>query len=110
LYQQVGTPIKTEIEEDVVETEEGIEVIRSFPTIVGNFHLREYSENILKVVQDTEDVNSIAIKRTMGMGDVVLVEPIIRKLKEKYPNTPITLYTAKPEIVEFFKNKPDKID
>ena len=42
--------------------------------------------------------------------DVVLVEPIIRKLKEKYPNTPITLYTAKPEIVEFCKNKPDKIE
>tara|TARA_Y100001972_G_scaffold43971_1_gene54143 strand:- start:246 stop:2669 length:2424 start_codon:yes stop_codon:yes gene_type:complete len=110
LYQQVGTPVKTEIEEDVVETEEGLEVIRSFPTIVGNFHLREFSENILKVVQDTEDISSIAVKRTMGMGDVVLVEPIIRKLKEKYPNVPITLYTAKPEIVEFFKNKPDKTE
>ena len=65
--------------------------------------MREFSENILKVVQDTEDISSIAIKRTMGMGDVVLVEPIIRKLKEKYPNVPITLYTTKPEIVEFSK-------
>jgi len=110
LYGQVGVPVKTEIAEDVVETEDGIEVVRSFPTIVGNYYLREYSESILKVVQETEDVNSIAIKRTMGMGDVVLVEPIIRKLKSKFPNTPITLYTAKPEIVEFFKNKPDKVE
>ena len=35
-YQQVGVPQTTEIKEEPVETDEGIEIKRVFPTVVGN--------------------------------------------------------------------------
>ena len=108
-YKQVGVPALTEIEEEVVETDEGIEILRKVPTIVGNYYHKEYSESLRKTI-DTMEVESIAIKRTMGMGDLILVEPIIKKLNEKYPDKPITLYTAKPDIVKYFKHQPNKIE
>ena len=108
-YKQVGVPEISEIEEEVVETDDGIEIIRKVPTIVGNYYHKEYSEGLRKAIE-TMEVESIALKRTMGMGDVLLVEPIIKKLNEKYPDIPITLYTAKPDIVKYFKHEPDKIE
>lgn len=108
-YKQVGVPVKQEIEEKAVETDQGIEVIRSFPTIVGNFHLNDFSDNIRTAISQTQDITSVALKRTIGMGDIVLVEPIIKKIKERWPNAPLNFYTAKPEIVDYFVNKPDKI-
>ena len=110
IYAQVGVPKSTEIEEDVVETEDGIEVVRKLPTIVGNFYLNEFSESVRKAAESLSDIGSIAVKRTIGMGDVILVEPIIKKLRQKYQDAEIVLYTAKPEIVDYFVNKPDRIE
>ena len=110
VYAQVGVPAATEIEEDVVETEEGIEVVRKLPTVVGNYYLREFSESVLKAAETLSEIETISIKRTIGMGDVILVEPIIKKLREKYTNAKITLYTASPKIVNYFVNKPDNIE
>ena len=81
-YQQVGVPHNTEIKEEPIETEEGIEIKRVLPTVVGNRHFKEYTDSILQVISQTEDVSSIAVKRTMGMGDIVVSEPILRKLKQ----------------------------
>ena len=108
-YDQVALPERTEPEEEIIESEEGLEIKYNFPTIMGSIHHNEYCDKIMDLVNSQDTIDSIALKRTMGMGDVVLVEPIIRKLREKY-NAPITLYTAKPDIVEYFKNKPDKVE
>jgi hypothetical protein len=43
------------------------------------------------------------------MGDVVVVEPIIRKLKEKFPAAKITLYTSASKPVKYFESKPDEV-
>ena len=108
-YQQVGVPQTTEIKEEPVETDEGIEIKRVLPTVVGNRHFKEYTDSILTVIDQTEDVNSIAIKRTIGMGDVVVTEPIIRKLKDKWPEAKITYYTAKPDVIKYFESQPDDV-
>ena len=108
-YQQVGVPQTTEIKEEPVETDEGIEIKRVLPTVVGNRHFKEYTDSILQVIDQTEDVNSIAVKRTIGMGDVVVTEPILRKLKEKWPEAKITYYTAKPDVIKYFETQPDEI-
>jgi len=109
LYKQIGIPKNTEIKEDIVEKDGNIEVIKFLPTIVGNKFLDEYSSHIREVYRNTQDITSIAIKRTVGMGDVILVEPIIKKLKQKHPNATIHFYTAKEEIVKYFKTQPDQV-
>ena len=109
LYGQVAPPERTEPEEEVIETEEGLEIKYNFPTIMGSVHHNEYCDKIMDIVNNQDTIESIALKRTMGMGDVILVEPIIKKLKEKW-NAPVTLYTGKADIVEYFKNKPDKVE
>ena len=108
-YKQVGVPATTEIKEEPVETDEGIEIKRVLPTVVGNKHFNEYSDSIREVISQTEDISSIAIKRTIGMGDIVITEPIIRKLKEKYPTSKITFYTAKSDVIKYFETQPDEI-
>ena len=108
-YQQVGVPQNTEIKEEPIETDEGIEIRRVLPTVVGNRHFKEYTDSILEVISQTEDVTSIALKRSIGMGDVVVAEPIIKKLKQKYPNAKLTFYSAKPDIIKYFKSQPDEV-
>ena len=108
-YQQVGVPQNTEIKEEPIETDEGIEIKRVLPTVVGNRHFKEYTDSILQVIDQTADVSSIAVKRTIGMGDIVVSEPILRKLKQKYPEAKITYYTAKPDIIKYFETQPDDI-
>ena len=108
-YQQVGVPQTTEIKEEPVETDEGIEIKRVLPTVVGNRHFKEYTDSILTVIDQTEDVNSIGLKRSIGMGDVVVTEPIVRKIKEKWPNAKLTYYTAKPDVIKYFKAQPDEV-
>ena len=76
---------------------------------MGNRHFDEYSNSIREVISQTEDISSIAIKRTIGMGDIVITEPIIRKLKEKYPTSKITYYTAKSDVIKYFETQPDEI-
>lgn len=67
-----------------------------FSTIIGNLYYKSHNEEILKSIQtiDPLKIESIVIKRLMGMGDVIITEPIRRYLKEKYPNAKITLVTS----------------
>ena len=60
-YKQVGTPASTEIKEEPIETDEGIEIKRVLPTVVGNRHFKEYTDSILEVIGQTEDISEIAI-------------------------------------------------
>ena len=110
MYKKVGVPKETEIKEEMKETEEGLEIVRSFPTVMGSLYHKEYSDSINSVINQTENVTDIAIKRTIGMGDVVVVEPIIRKLRIKFPEAKITLYTASPKVTEYFESKPDAVE
>lgn len=109
----LGTPkILQPVEENKLVDGE-IVIERKWPTMVGNSSFMEHNKTTMRLISQTEspeDIKSIAIKRTMGMGDVLLVEPIIRKLKQKYPNASLTLYTAKPDIVKYFDNKPDAVE
>jgi len=112
LATKIGLPAATDVkEENIFNQETGeVEIKRKIPTIVGNVFLDEqYNNGIRNVVNETKDIETIGIKRTMGMGDIVLVEPVIRALKSKYPSAKITLYTAKPAIVDYFEAKPDDI-
>jgi|TARA_R110000824_G_scaffold164685_10_gene341054 ADP-heptose:LPS heptosyltransferase/SAM-dependent methyltransferase len=109
VFKKVGVPKETEIKEEMKETDDGIEIVRSFPTVMGSFYHKEYSDGINGVINQTENITSIGIKRTIGMGDVVVVEPIIRKLREKFPQASITLYTHTPKVVEYFESKPDEV-
>ena len=43
------------------------------------------------------------------MGDVVVTEPIVRKIKDKWPNAKLTYYTAKPDVIKYFKTQPDEV-
>lgn len=105
----IGAPVRTTVEDSVVEIDGNIEILRNFPTIVGNKAFEDYSKSMLFQVENYKQCKSIAVKRTMGMGDVVLVEPIIKKLRQKFPQAKINLYTAKPGIIDYFVNKPDSI-
>ena len=107
-YQQVGVPQNTEIKEEPIETDEGIEIRRVLPTVVGNRHFKEYTDSILEVISQTEDVTSIALKRSIGMGDVVVAEPIIKKLKQKYPNAKLTFYSANQILLNTLSRNPMK--
>ncbi len=107
---QIGVPASTEIKENTSLNENGdIEILRVFPTIVGNKSLDEYTNHIRHVLSQTTSIKSIGLKRSIGMGDVILCEPIIKKLRQKYPQAKITFYTAKPDIVKHFVNKPDDV-
>ena len=95
-----ASDIGQEIEEEVVETDEGIEIKIVLPTVVGNRHFKDYTDSILTVIDQTEDVNSIGLKRSIGMGDGVVTEHIVRKIKEKWPNAKLTYYTVKPDVIK----------
>jgi ADP-heptose:LPS heptosyltransferase/2-polyprenyl-3-methyl-5-hydroxy-6-metoxy-1,4-benzoquinol methylase len=110
MYKKIGVPKETEIKEEMKETEDGIEIIRSFPTVMGSFYHREYSDSINTVINQTENITDIGIKRTIGMGDVVVAEPIIRKLRKKFPEAKITLYTASPSVPNYFESQPDAVE
>jgi len=106
---KLGAPSRTDVKDETTMSEDGdIEIVRDFPTIVGNISFMDYNNSILGQVPS--DITSIAIKRSIGMGDVILVEPIIKKLKQKYPKVEITLYTASDRIANYFEHKPDKIE
>jgi SAM-dependent methyltransferase len=106
---QLQVPQATEIKDNTTMVDGEIVIERLFPTIVGNDTHKEYNDSVLGAISalDPNEVSSIALKRTIGMGDVIVAEPIIKKLRQKYPKAKIVLYTAKPSIVRYFENKPD---
>ena len=104
------------VSEEVVELLDGQMGIKvEYPTVVGNVQHDEHNKLVLERMKDLkpEDVTKIAIKRTIGMGDVILVEPVIRALRRRYPNAEITMFTGKTrgakDIVPFFAARPDVI-
>ena len=104
---QIGVPARTDIKDDMKEDNGEIKIVRDFPTIMGNVAFEEYNNAIKESMSQVEDITSIAVKRCIGMGDVLVVEPIIKKLKQKYPNAEVNFYTAKTGIVDYFVHKPD---
>lgn len=69
---------------------------KHFPTILGNILQYKRNKLIWEDISklDSNEILSIVIKRTAGMGDVIMTEPIKRYLKNKYPNSKITLVTS----------------
>lgn len=67
-----------------------------FPTILGLSLRKNRNDDIWKEINklDPLEINSIIIKRLVGMGDVIFTEPIRRYLKNKYPNAKIALMTS----------------
>ncbi len=59
----------------------------------------QYESYIIKLEgESTIKPNIIHLKRTMAMGDALLMEPIIRNLKYKYPDSLIFVYTHYTEL------------
>jgi hypothetical protein len=57
IFKKVGVPNNTEIKEEMKETDDGIEIVRSFPTVMGSFYHKEYSDSINGVINQTEKHN-----------------------------------------------------
>ncbi len=114
---EIGKPVSlNNVTEEVIETENGdLDVKVEFPTLVGNIQYEEHNNKILEKIEkiEPEKIKTIAIKRTIGMGDVILTEPIFKVLRKKYPNAKITMYVGNSrgakDIVKYFKSKPDEI-
>lgn len=99
LFQQ---PVNNSTYIDQVEMNENDElsIIRKFSTVVGNIEHEAYnqairSEILLYEKTSYDHIKTIAIKRTMGMGDVLLAQPFINYISDKYPSAKITFYTSK---------------
>lgn len=106
----LGVPKQTEVKEENKLVDGDIVVQRVVPTVMGNSYLDEvYNNSIREVVKNTEDVTSVAIKRTVGMGDVILTEPIVRLIRNKYKDARITFYTSKKDVVDYFESRPDDV-
>lgn len=106
----IGAPQKVEQEDETTIDEDGnIVVKRKVQTVVGNVNFDTHNKNILSVIENTENITSIGLKRTMGMGDVILCEPIIKKIKQKFPNAEINFYTNSKNITDYFVSKPDNV-
>jgi ADP-heptose:LPS heptosyltransferase len=112
----LGRPVSDKNIEAVVEGANGeLEIKAEYPTLVGNLQWKEHNNNIFNRINtlDPLSIKKIAVKRTIGMGDVLLTEPVIRALKRKYPNAAITFFAANgrnaKDIVQYFESKPDEI-
>lgn len=113
LNEKLQSPVLREPEEDQSVIDGEIVIRRKWPTLVGNLFYEAHNNYVMEQFEkltDPAEVKTIAIKRTMGMGDVLVVEPIIKKLKQKYPNAVITFFTAETNIVKYFGNKPDIVE
>ena len=86
--QVLGQPISiNNPNEEVIELEDGQLGIKiEYPTLVGNAEFNEHNRIVYDRIKslDPLDIKKIAIKRTMGMGDVLLTEPVIKMLKKKF--------------------------
>ena len=110
IEKQIGRPSSTELKEENKLVNGNIEVVRSIPTVMGNSFLdEEYNNSIRGIISTTEGITSIGLKRTIGMGDIIICEPIIKKLKQLYPEAKLTFFTAKPDVVKHFKNEPNEV-
>lgn len=87
----------------VDEDAEGAEimVLQKFPTIAGNKQWdEEHNQKVIKSLQEYEEqygtkfIKKIGIKRTMGMGDVILTQPFVKFITQRYPEADIIFYTA----------------
>lgn len=113
---QLGVPVSlNNVDEKVEDIDGELKVRVEYPTLVGNIQFAQHNATVrdrMKLLNPL-DVKKIAIKRTIGMGDVILVEPVIRALKIKYPNASITMYAGDgrgaSEIVKNFDSKVDTI-
>jgi len=109
IAKQIGAPKSVDIKEEIIEKDDDIEIKRTFPTLMGNAAFTEHNNRILDILKQTSGIVDIGISRVVGIGDILLCEPIVKKLRQKYEGCKITFYTAKPEIVEYFAHKPDEI-
>lgn len=85
------------------EEKEGTEllVLERFPTIVGNRQWdEEHNSKVIRNIKSYEEQNGtkfirkIGVKRTMGMGDVILAQPFVKFLSQRYPQAEIVFYTG----------------
>lgn len=112
---ELGKPISDKIEEYIFDNNSQLEIRKGYPTVVGNNQWQQHNNTVKNMLDLVSPVNvkKIAIKRTMGMGDVLLVEPVIRALRKKYQNAIIDFYVGNirsaSDIVKYFDSKPDNI-
>lgn len=65
------------------------------------FSIRDFLIEVPKLYTEKEDTNiKICLVRYGARGDVLLMTPVIRKIKEKYKNIEITVSTDYPEMVQ----------
>jgi ADP-heptose:LPS heptosyltransferase len=104
--QILGTPQSDNTDEEVVDVDGELAIAFYRPTVVGNSQFVVRNSKILSDI-DNDSVKTIAVKRSMGLGDVILVEPITRALKDRYKNASITLFTTEymnsSKIAELFE-------
>jgi len=111
----LGKPVSDKNIEVVIEKDGELDIKTEYPTVVGSLQWQDYNNNILNRISNLDplSIKKIAVKRTIGMGDVLLAEPVVRALRRKYPNAAITFFASNSrnakEIVPYFESKPDEI-
>lgn len=101
--------------EEVIEQDGNLVVKCEYPTILGNEQWNQHNELVRSRFANIPitDIKKIAIKRTIGMGDVVLAEPAIRALQKKYPVATIDFFVGEnrgsTEVAKLFSSKPNVI-
>jgi len=112
IYQPALAP--TAVREEVLDPGSSeLKTRKYFPTLVGNSQLKDYNNQVRELIKDYQP-KKIAIKRTIGLGDVIQVEPVIKKLKEKYNNAHITFFVGNSrgcaDVAQYFEGVDEIIE
>ena len=103
IYQLAKTA--DQVIENVNEESSELEMTKIFPTVVGNLELQDHNKAVWNAIGDYQP-KTIAVKRTIGMGDVIQTEPILSALKAKYPDSKLTFFTSQSRscqaVAEYF--------
>jgi ADP-heptose:LPS heptosyltransferase len=75
-------------------------VVEKFPTVCGNKqwdekHNDKVKQSIKQYIENNgkKYIKKIAVKRTMGMGDVILTQPFVKYLTQQFPDAEIHFHT-----------------
>tara|TARA_R110000824_G_scaffold41627_9_gene123655 strand:- start:6810 stop:8543 length:1734 start_codon:yes stop_codon:yes gene_type:complete len=104
----------TDVREKVLELDSGkSETYKQFPTLIGNFQMEGYNNKVRELIKDYQP-KRIAIKRTIGLGDVIQTEPIVRELKKKYNNAHVTFFAGNSrgctDVVRYFEGVDEVVE
>jgi len=94
--ESITVPSRTQLLETcMTDDNDEIYIDRDFPEIFGNIQLdSEYNNPIRDQIYKTKRVHHIAVRRDLGMGDIIVTQPVVAKLKAAFPDAKISYVTS----------------